>query len=93
MDINTAFISFTKDRCLDAHLRVAMRKLRQQGQNTFRFEPREIGLIIKSIPGAANTTPRFKQATRILLDLGLLIKDGSLTRPSQSGYDFIEQVT
>lgn len=93
MDINNAFISFTKNRCLDAHLRVAMRKLRQQGQNTFRFEPREIGLIIKSIPGAANTTPRFKQATRILLDLGLLIKDGSLTRTSQSGYDFIEQVT
>jgi hypothetical protein len=93
MDINTAFSSFTKDRCLDAHLRVAMRKLRQQGQNTFRFEPREIGLIIKSIPGAANTTPRFKQATRILLDLGLLVKDGLLTKPSQSGYDFIEQVT
>jgi len=93
MDINTAFSSFTKDRCLDAHLRVAMRKLRQQGQNTFRFEPREIGLVIKSIPGVANTTPRFKQATRILLDLGLLIKDGSLTKPSQSGYDFIEQVS
>ena len=93
MDINTAFSSFTKDRCLDAHLRVAMRKLRQQGQNTFRFEPREIGLVIKSIPGAANTTPRFKQATRILLDLGLLVKDGSLTKPSQSGYDFIEQVS
>lgn len=93
MDINTAFGSFTKDRCLDAHLRVAMRKLRQQGQNTFRFEPREIGLVIKSIPGAANTTPRFKQATRILLDLGLLVKDGSLIRPSQSGYEFIEQVS
>jgi len=90
--INNALSMFTKDRCLDAHLRVAMRKLRQQGQNTFRFEPGEVSLIIKSIPSAANTTPRFKQATRILLDLGLLVKDGHLIRPSQSGYNFIEQV-
>lgn len=81
---------FVCDNCLDAHLRVAMRKLRQQGKNTFRFEPSEIGLVIKSLPKAANTTPRFKQAVRILLDVGLLERNNGILSASDQGHAFIE---
>jgi len=86
------FSLFTLSNCLDAHLRIAMRKLSQQGKNTFRFEPSELGLIIKDIPGAANTTPRFRQARRILLDLGLLSysDEEQLTHITSRGKDFVE---
>ena len=80
---------FSQRYCLDAHLRVAMRKLRQQGKNTFRFEPGEIGIVIKATPRAANTTPRFKQAVRILMDLGLLERSDSLLNTTARGDTFI----
>jgi len=81
---------FTQINCLDAHLQVALRKLRQQSTNTFRFEPREGALAIKAIPQAANTSPRFRQAIRILLDLDLLEENGKLLNATKSGLDFIE---
>jgi hypothetical protein len=81
---------FTQINCLDAHLRVALRKLRQQSTNTFRFEPREGILAIKAIPQAANTSPRFRQAIRILLDLDLLEEKGKLLNTTTSGLDFVE---
>jgi len=86
------FSLFTLTNCLDAHLRIAMRKLSQQGKNTFRFEPSELGLIIKNIPAAANTTPRFRQAKRILLDLGLLSSsnEDQLTHITPRGKEFVE---
>jgi len=81
---------FIQINCLDAHLRVAMRKLHQQGNNTFRFELSERGLVVKDIPGAANTTPRFRQAVRILEDLGLLKSVDGLMKTTPSGRRFIE---
>ena len=61
--------------CLNAHLRVALRKLRQQSQSTFRFMPTDNGLSIVDIPKAAHTQPRFNQARTILKDIGLLVED------------------
>lgn len=61
--------------CLNAHLRVALRKLRQQSQSTFRFMPTDIGLSIIDIPRVTHTQPRFKQARTILKDIGLLVVD------------------
>lgn len=59
-DIVEAMICFTQQYCLENHWRVAMRKLRHQGQNTFRFEASERGLIINAIPSATHTSPRFQ---------------------------------
>lgn len=86
-------VKFTTHFCLDSHLRVALRKLRQQGQNTSRFELTENGLVIKSIPPATHTSPRFYQAMGILRDLGLIIVDGELLVPSESGLDFVTAVS
>lgn len=59
--------------CMNTHLTVALRKLRQTGQSTFRFRPTELGLqLVDQIPMPAATTPRIKQVLHILLDLGAL---------------------
>eukprot|EP00050_Salpingoeca_kvevrii_P014473 m.36515 g.36515 ORF g.36515 m.36515 type:complete len:554 (+) comp5783_c0_seq1:697-2358(+) len=80
------------DWCLNAHLRVALRKLRNQSQSTFRFMPSDEGLKLLSVPKPANTQPRFKQTRSILKDIGLLeeSKDG-LLRPTAMGISFIKQ--
>lgn len=62
--------------CLNTHLRVALRKLRQTGRSTFHFRPSERGLeVVGEIPSPANTTPRFEQAVQILRDIGALTRD------------------
>lgn len=59
--------------CMNTHLTVALRKLRQTGQSTFRFRPTELGLqLVGQIPMPAATTPRIRQVLHILLDLGAL---------------------
>lgn len=74
--------------CLDTHLRVALRKLRQSGKSTFQLRPSERGLEVvgNQIPPPSQTTPRFWQAVQILRDLGVLERDGShMTRLTASG--------
>ena len=88
----TGFAQLCRRFCLDAHLRVAMRKLRQQGQNTFRFIPGELGITVRKVPAAPNTSPRFSQAVRILTDLGLLQRVNDLVRITARGRQFEEQV-
>tara|TARA_R110000822_G_scaffold60287_2_gene150152 strand:- start:5832 stop:7523 length:1692 start_codon:yes stop_codon:yes gene_type:complete len=88
-----ALVKFTAHYCLDSHLRVAMRKLRQQGQNTSRFELTENGLVIKDVPPATHTSPRFNQSIRILRDLGLIDADKDVLFPSESGLAFLEAVS
>ena len=64
--------------CLNTHLRVALRKLRQTGRSTFHMRPTERGLeVVGEIPPPANTTPRFRQAVQILRDIGALSRDMS----------------
>jgi hypothetical protein len=80
--------------CMNTHLRVALRKLRQGGQSTFRFRPTERGLHLVDIPEPAATTPRFRQAVQILRDIGALTRDaselGRRTRPSPLGTSLLE---
>ncbi len=91
--VEDALIRFTTSYCLDSHLRVAMRKLRQQGQNTSRFELAEDGIYFKDIPPATHTSPRFNQAMQILLDLGLLCIKGEVLAPTDIGLDFLKDVS
>lgn len=59
--------------CFEAHLHVALRKLRQNSRSTFRLIPSERGIEPRGdIPPPAKTTPRFRQAVRILRDVGAL---------------------
>lgn len=61
-----------KDWCLEAHIKVALRKLRQQSQSTFRFRPTEIGVELIGESTPVYSSPRFRQAMRILEDLQAL---------------------
>lgn len=79
--------------CLDTHLRVALRKLRQSNRSTFHLRPSERGLEVvgEQIPPPSQTTPRFRQAVQILRDLGMLARDKShMTRLTASGREQME---
>lgn len=84
--------------CLNTHLRVALRKLRQTGRSTFRFRPSERGLEVvgDDIPPPSNTRPRFQQAVQILRDIGILTRDQSATNRkttlSELGLSLMEKV-
>ncbi len=57
---------------IEAHLRVALRKLRHQSQDTFHVLPTDQGLVVAALPDPTYTTPRFSQAIQILQDLGAI---------------------
>jgi hypothetical protein len=92
------FASFIADLvtwCLNTHMRVALRKLRNSGRSTFHIRPSERGLeVVGEIPPPANTTPRFRQAVQILRDIGALTRDTTTpnrqTRPSDAGMALME---
>ncbi len=90
MTIKEGLARLVQRFCLDAHLKVAMRKLQNQGQNTFRFELGEQHLIIKEIPQAAQTSPRFRQTLRILQDLNLLEDHNDQMRTTARGKALVE---
>lgn len=61
---------------VEAHLRVGLRKLRYQGQDTFRLRPTEHdGLVVVDVPPVADTAPRFHQALQVLFDLAAVVHD------------------
>lgn len=93
MSLPKALAKFSTYYCLDSHSRVAMRKLRQQGQNTSRFEVREHGLVIIEIPAATHTSPRFTQAMRILQDLGLIQSNKNTLTKTLSGQVFLDSLS
>ena len=77
------------------HLRVATRKLASQEVSTFKLRP-EQGLLVlaaEDIPDPTFTSPRMRQAHRILGDLHLLelSKDG--TRISSDGKKLLENLS
>jgi len=81
---------------MNAHLRVALRKMRNNTQSTFRFRPTERGLrIVDDVPPPAPTTPRFRQAVQVLRDIGALTRDSTLagnpTMPSTDGLQLMEE--
>ena len=57
---------------IEAHLRVALRKLRHQSQDTFHVLPTDQGIVVAALPDPTYTTPRFSQAIQILQDLGAI---------------------
>jgi len=57
---------------LEAHLNVALRKLRGDSENSFRFIPTEQGLCHIASPEPVFTNPRFKQSMQILCDINML---------------------
>ena len=75
---------------IHTHLMVALRKLRGQSQSTFRIRPSDNGLEIISVPDAVFTSPRFRQALRILKDIGALVKNGTGWIVSDFGRQFME---
>lgn len=59
--------------CLNTHLSVALRKLRQTRQCSFHLQPAEDGLrVLGVIPAPVSTLPRINQALQIMADLGAL---------------------
>lgn len=67
---------------IDAHLRVALRKLRSDPRPTFQVQPTETGLEVIGVPPPVKTNPRFAQAVQILIDLGTLRRRGTDTHLS-----------
>lgn len=58
--------------CVGMHLRVALRKLRDEGLDTFRLRPTDQGLVFVEQIGPTWSNPRVAQALRALKDLGLI---------------------
>ncbi|MDF1552523.1 MAG: hypothetical protein P1P84_05640 [Deferrisomatales bacterium] len=57
---------------IEAHLRVALRKLRYQTKDTFHVLPTDQGFTVAAMPEPTYTSPRFFQAVQILEDLGAI---------------------
>jgi hypothetical protein len=55
---------------IEAHMHVALRKLRSQSLDTLHIIPTDRGLVVKAMPEPTYTNPRFVQAIQILQDLG-----------------------
>jgi hypothetical protein len=69
------------------HLRVATRKLAGQGVSTYKFRPEEgqLVLVAERLPTATFTSPRVRQAYRILTDLHFVKGDAKGWSISQDG--------
>ena len=70
---------------IDVHFQVAMRKLRYQGNDTFRIRPMDKGLRLVQAPPPVFTSPRFRQAVQILQDVGALDVDDHGARATALG--------
>ena len=71
---------------LERHLRVALRKLSQQGKRTFLFELENNRIIGRASAGPVWTNPRLRTAIRFLTDIHLLGPDG----PTAQGVRLLE---
>lgn len=82
--------------CMNTHLRVSLRKLHRTSSATFRFRPSERGLQLTdgNIPAPSNTSPRFRQAFQILMDIGAVVRgDDKQTSLSAEGKQLMEAVS
>ncbi|HEX8145047.1 MAG TPA: hypothetical protein VF553_20950 [Pyrinomonadaceae bacterium] len=57
---------------IEAHLRVALRKLRYDSRDTFKIRPTDQGLVVTEAPVPSFTSPRLKQSLQMLYDLRAL---------------------
>jgi hypothetical protein len=78
---------------VDAHLRVALGKLRYQSQDTFRIKPIEGRLVVKEAPMPSFTNPRLREAIQILQDINALSTDVVTGTASITvlGYELLEE--
>jgi hypothetical protein len=79
---------------ITTHLRVALRKLRNNPRATFRLRPSETGLFVEpEIPPPTQTNPRIRQGLQIMRDLGLLETTGDpvATRLTDLGEVILEE--
>ena len=70
---------------IEAHLRVALRKLQGQTQASFRIRPTDDGMVVDDVPPAVFTTPRFRQAVQVLQDIGALQEQNGLLQSTSLG--------
>ncbi|MFL6337063.1 MAG: hypothetical protein ACJ754_27495 [Pyrinomonadaceae bacterium] len=78
---------------VDAHLRVALRKLRGSAHDTFKIVPGERGLTVTESPLPGFTGPRVRQALQVLYDLRALDYDPTSggMRPTDFGLEMLEE--
>jgi hypothetical protein len=71
---------------IETHLRIALRKLRVDSKSTFQITPTERELVVtEPILAPASTTPRMRQALRMLEDLSLVEPSGDALILTQEG--------
>lgn len=79
---------------LDVHFQVALRKLRHQGNDTFRIRPTDEGLKLVDAPPPVFTSPRFRQAVQILADVGALdLDETGSARATQLGRALVQELS
>lgn len=74
-DTREFFETLILEWVLFRHLRVATRKLANQGDYTYRFRPEEGALVKCGDFEPTFTNPRARQAMRVLADIGLVAHD------------------
>src|SRR5436190_11839517 len=74
------------------HLRVATRKLANQGVSTFKFRPEEgrLLLIAEELPDPTFTSPRLREGFRILEDLHYISRTDGVTNLTHAGHEILE---
>lgn len=74
------------------HLRVATRKLANQGVSTFKFRPEEgkLLLVAEELPDPTFTSPRLREGFRILEDVHFVTRTNGVTKLTDAGYDILE---
>lgn len=93
MSISEVLGYIAKEWGLDAHFRVALRKLRYESRDTFKIKPTEQGLEVVQPPLPGFSNPRLTQCIQILLDLGLLEYEQDLLLISSAGKDLLSELS
>jgi hypothetical protein len=79
------------DWTVNAHIRVALRKLRGQSKATFQVRPTDESLVVIGTPTPEFSNPRFKQGRQVLIDLGAInIGDNDRCLVTEFGNSLLE---
>ena len=76
------------------HLRVATRKLANQGVSTFKYRPEEgkLLLIAEELPEPTFTSPRLRQGFRILEDIHYISRVDGVRKLTDAGRDILNKL-
>jgi len=93
MDIRGVVEWLVREWTCEAHLRIALRKLRIEHNDTFTFYPTEAGLMPRQVPPFAHSNPRVRNALQILRDIGALRADtNGRLQITENGSGWLEEV-